>query len=118
MVFYRESVERDGLVGVGLGVFTYMAIPVIYTLATRLFPITIKALFDTWSAIAEVEGLFEDFDVVFVEFSCRIVGIIHELVCQPLLVHLLCPIIRIDLHGDCKGLFDLVGVVNSSNSVF
>jgi hypothetical protein len=95
-----------------------MAILVKYTLATRLLPITIKALFDAWPAIAEVEGLFEGFDIVTVEFSRGIVGVFQELVCHPLLVHLLRPIIWIDLHGDCRGIFVLVRVANSSNSVF
>jgi hypothetical protein len=46
-----------------------LAILVTYEFATRLLPITIKALFDAWPAIAEVKALFEGFDIVFVEFS-------------------------------------------------
>jgi hypothetical protein len=75
-------------------------------------------LFDAWPAIAEVEGLFEGFDMVFVEFSRGIVGAFQELVTQPLLVHLLRPIIRIHINNNCRGIFFLVGVVNSSDSVF
>jgi hypothetical protein len=118
IVLSREPVEGDRLVKAGLGVFANMAILVKYALATRLLPITVKALFDAWLAFAEVEGLFEGFDLVFVEFSRGIVRFFQALVCHPLLVHLLRPIIRIDLHGDCRGIFVLVGVANSSNSVF
>jgi hypothetical protein len=81
MVLSREPVEGDGLVGAGLGVFANMAILVKYALATRLLPITVKALFDAWPAFAEVEGLFEGFDLVFVEFSRGIVRFFQALVC-------------------------------------
>jgi hypothetical protein len=65
IVLSREPVEGDRLVKAGLGVFANMAILVKYALATRLLPITVKALFDAWPAFAEVEGLFEGFDLVY-----------------------------------------------------
>jgi hypothetical protein len=111
MVFFRESVEGDGLVGVGLGVFANMAIFVTYALAARLLPITIKALFDAWPAIAEVEGLFEGFDMVFVEFSRGIVGVFQELVCHP--ERKISPAggIALQLYKDtCIGLLDILDV--------
>lgn len=57
-----------------------MVVLVMYTQATRFLSITTKALFDAWPAMAEVEGIFEDCDMVFVEFSRGIVGFIQQLV--------------------------------------
>jgi hypothetical protein len=75
VVFFGESVEGDRCVGDSLGVLANMVVLVMYTLATRFLPITIKGLFDAWPAITEVEGIFEGCDMVFVEFSRGIVGV-------------------------------------------
>jgi hypothetical protein len=46
-----------------------MVVLIMYALAARFLPITTKALFDAWPAIAEVERIFEGCDMAFVEFS-------------------------------------------------